>query len=75
MQIAYTRRAFKSVGINEDEYISTEYQYRESNHILFETEDYWFLYTQSGFPSFFLSFFLSLFSELDARSQRQSDEF
>lgn len=40
MQIAYTRRAFKSVGINEDEYISTEYQYRESNHILFETEDY-----------------------------------
>lgn len=39
-QIAYTRRAFKSVGINEDEYISTEYQYRESNHILFETEDY-----------------------------------
>lgn len=40
MQIAYTRHAFKSVGINEDEYISTEYQYRESNHILFETEDY-----------------------------------
>lgn len=43
---------------NKRRRISVEYQYRESNHLLFETEDYWFLYTQFRSPS--LSSFLHL---------------